>query len=85
MNEFIRLPNCVINLAHIRMIEFEGDVVLVHWASRDNHLVLRGDDATALLDGLERRYRVMSDVAGLYSDHCDGSHNLDNIFTSASR
>lgn len=83
MNEFIRLPDCVINLSHVRMIEFEGDVVLVHWLGHDNHLVLRGDHGGALLDALEQRYGVLSDVAGLYSDHCDESHNLDNIFTTA--
>ena len=89
MPEFIRLPDCVINLSQIRMVEFEGGVVVVHWANHDNHLVLRGDNAAALLDGLERRTGVLSDLSTLYwidkaPDHCDETHDLDNIFTSVS-
>lgn len=86
MPDFIRLPDCVINLSHVRMVEFKGDVVLVYWANSDKHLVLRGDDGSALLDALEHRYGVMTDVAALYSsasNHCDEANNLDNILTTA--
>lgn len=87
MAEFIRLPDCVINLSQIRMVEFEGGVVVVHWANHDKHLVLRGEDGSCLLDALERRYGVMTDINCLYSpdsNHCEGAHDLDNIFTSVS-
>lgn len=86
MPDFIRLPDCVISLSHVRLIEFEGDVVLVHWACSENHLVLRGDDGSFFLDALERRYGVVvTDLAALYSDssHCDEANSLNNILTTA--
>lgn len=87
MPEFIRLPSSIINLSQIREITFEGGVVLVHWVGSDNHLVLRGHDAAALLDALERKYGVLSDAAAQYwldegPDHCEEGQNLNNIFTS---
>lgn len=68
MPEFIRLPSSIINLSQIREIEFEGDVILIHWSNHRNHLILRGADAEALCRGLEKRYGLMSDAAALWTD-----------------
>lgn len=84
MPDFIRLPGSLINLSHVRLIEFEsGDLVLVHWATHPNRLVLRDQDAAALLNALERRYGVLSDAKASHWLADQPGNELDKIFAPA--
>lgn len=68
MPEFIRLPGSIVNLSHIRTIQFEGDVVVIHWVTPKTTSVLRGADAEALLRGLEQRYGLLTDAVAQWQE-----------------
>ena len=68
MPDFIRLPGSIINLSLIREIEFEGDVIVIHWLGRRQASILRGDDAEALLRGIEQRYGLLTDAVAQWRE-----------------
>jgi hypothetical protein len=59
MAEWIRLPNCCINLDQYVEIRLFGDevVLISHGVARK---VLLGDDASVFLQELEQRYGLMT-------------------------
>lgn len=68
MSEWIRLPNCCLNLDQYSQIQFipEGLTLITNGFST---ITITGDDAIALMDELEKRYGLMTaPSARLYSD-----------------
>jgi hypothetical protein len=60
--QFIRIENYIINLDHIQLVKILKDRVIIWITANDEPIVLRSDDSQKLLDWLNEKTMIFTDI-----------------------